>query len=318
MGKNKYCWISILLFCCVVCVLYFVENRLDTFLINTEPDKNIIVVGHRGASKYAPENTIASFKKALESGANGIECDVIFTHDDIPVIAHDRNLSYLVPLEQRPAIISDMDIIQVKKLDVGSCFSKKYEGEKIPTLREALSFLSGRVDRIYLHDKSQNDYTGLKKERILIFAAEIRTSNMKDKIIVMVESGDLSLWQKLAPDIQLLQCWISFGDQRYKYGRIQLKDSFNAGIRHMGVFDNVLAPSPLGSMLNNLGLKRLAQYLSFLQIKKTVRQYKIKNCDFTVFILNDRSRLALYLDAGFKAIGTDDPGLLISILKTRR
>ncbi|MFC1807295.1 glycerophosphodiester phosphodiesterase [Candidatus Omnitrophota bacterium] len=284
-------------------------------LRDIEPEKDFIIVGHRGASKYAPEDTIASFKKALELGANGIECDVLFTRDDIPVIAHHYDISTRALPRPKLAHINEMDIAEVKKLDVGLWFSKEYAGERIPTLREALFFLKGKVDRVYLHDKRENDYTVSKGNRISIFAEEIRSSNMKDKVVVMVESGDLYLWQTHAPDIELLQCWAGFGRLDYARGRIKVEDSFLSGVRHMGSYTHGSQPTFLGGVLHKMGLRKLALIVSRLQIEDTVRGYRMKGCDFTVFTINNGLHMLLYLNAGFKAIGTDDPALLVSIIR---
>ena len=54
--------------------------------------KKPVIIAHRGASAYAPENTMAAFKKALEMKAGGIEIDVHLTKDGYPVVVHDEKL----------------------------------------------------------------------------------------------------------------------------------------------------------------------------------------------------------------------------------
>lgn len=287
---------------------------LFTFFLKIKPGKDLIIVAHRGASKYAPENTIAAFQKALELGANGIECDVIFTRDNIPIVAHHKDLSNRVPAEQRPAIINEMDINAVKKLDVGLWFSKEYKGERIPTLKEVLLFLKGKVERVYLHDKVENNRGSLEKDRIRIFAEEIRNSSMKNQVIVMVESGDLSVWRKVAPDIPLLQCWVG---PWYQNNRIKIETSFSSGIRHMGVYHGTGQLSFFGRIISMVGFYNLGCFIGFWPDKKIVDRYKINNCDFTVFTINEKLTMKLYLNAGFSAIGTDDPLLLFSVLDSR-
>lgn len=291
------------------------ESTLAPFLKN-RPENEFIVVGHRGASKQAPENTLAAFAKALESGSNGIEGDVIFTRDDVPVIAHHHDLSDRVPPGQRPAVISEMDLSQVKELDVGSWFSEEFKGERIPTLKEGLTFLRRRVDRIYLHDRPKNDYSGPKEERMRVFANEIRESGMRDRTVVMVNSGYLSLWQKLAPDISLLQCWNGPEHQR-KY-TTPLEESFRLGIRHMGFYHSRGQLGFGGRALAKMGLVDLGTFLGFWPTREVVDSYRAKNSDFTVFTINDPFLMKLYIDAGFKAIGTDEPSLLRSIVNSRQ
>ena len=64
-------------------------------------------------------------------------------------------------------------------------------------------------------------------------------------------------------------------------------------------------------LLYKLGLQDLGTFIGFWPSKKTVQQYKSKGCDFTVYNVNDEFQMKLYVDAGFKAIGTDDLSLLV-------
>ncbi|MEK6570557.1 MAG: glycerophosphodiester phosphodiesterase family protein [Bacteroidota bacterium] len=105
-------------------------------------DKRLLVVAHRGCSGRAPENTVAAFEMALEFGADMIECDVRLTKDDEVVVFHDRTLNRTTdgggPVEERT-------LEDLKKLDAGSWFSRRFSGERIPTLNEVLCLLEGRA-----------------------------------------------------------------------------------------------------------------------------------------------------------------------------
>jgi glycerophosphoryl diester phosphodiesterase len=91
-------------------------------------------VGHRGARAYAPENTLASFKKALEIGVDAIELDVRKTKDNQLVVIHDADVKRTTDGE---GLVSELTLAQVKGFSA--------EGEKIPTLQEALDFLDKKV-----------------------------------------------------------------------------------------------------------------------------------------------------------------------------
>jgi glycerophosphoryl diester phosphodiesterase len=99
-----------------------------------------IIIAHRGASAYAPENTLAAFNLAFELGADGIELDVELTNDGVPVVFHSD------PVKMTHGLISlkNMSLGEVKQLDAGAWFDIRYRGEKIPTLAEALSTMSPR------------------------------------------------------------------------------------------------------------------------------------------------------------------------------
>ncbi len=85
-------------------------------------------IGHRGASGYYPENTLLSFRKAIEMGANGVECDVHVCASGEAVVIHDRTLRRTT---NGKGIVARTRLTQLQKLNAG----KK---EPIPTLTELL------------------------------------------------------------------------------------------------------------------------------------------------------------------------------------
>jgi glycerophosphoryl diester phosphodiesterase len=99
-----------------------------------------LIIGHRGASAVAPENTMASFREAIAAGADGIEFDVRLTRDNVPVVIHDSTLHRTAGLPQR---IADLMWDELKSIDVGSWFARKknlafgsFANETVPSLRE--------------------------------------------------------------------------------------------------------------------------------------------------------------------------------------
>lgn len=97
------------------------------------------VIGHRGASAYAPENTLAAFDKAFTLGCHFIEFDVMCSADGEPFIIHDDNLKRTTNGRGEVGLV---DAAYLKTLDAGSWFSKRFKGEPIPHLKDALSWLS--------------------------------------------------------------------------------------------------------------------------------------------------------------------------------
>lgn len=93
------------------------------------------LIAHRGASLSAPENTLASLIKAKEMGAKWVEFDVRLTHDKKAIIMHDDTLDRTTNGE---GLIADFDFSEIKDLDAGSWFDRKYRGESIPTLSQYL------------------------------------------------------------------------------------------------------------------------------------------------------------------------------------
>jgi glycerophosphoryl diester phosphodiesterase len=100
------------------------------------------VIGHRGACHYFPENTISSFQGAFDLGADMIEFDVQLTADGVPVVFHDEKLNRCT---DGNGSIGELGLLEIKALDAGSWFDKKFSGEKIPTLEEVLFFCKDRI-----------------------------------------------------------------------------------------------------------------------------------------------------------------------------
>ena len=92
-------------------------------------------IGHRGARAYEPENTLLSFKKALEIGVNAVEFDIRKTKDNQLVVIHDSDVKRTTDGE---GLVSELTVKEIKELSTG-------KGEKIPTLKEALDFLDKKV-----------------------------------------------------------------------------------------------------------------------------------------------------------------------------
>ncbi len=91
------------------------------------------VIAHRGAPQIAPENTLSSLKAAKHYGAQYVECDVELTQDLKPIIIHDETLDRTT---NGSGLVCETHFAEIQKLDAGSWFSKKYQSEKIPTLKE--------------------------------------------------------------------------------------------------------------------------------------------------------------------------------------
>jgi glycerophosphoryl diester phosphodiesterase len=97
---------------------------------------------HRGASAWAPENTLAAFSAAIECGADGIELDVHLARDGVPVVIHDETLERTTDGRGPVAWMTSQQLLQ---LDAGSWFSSDFVGESIPTLDEALKTFGGQL-----------------------------------------------------------------------------------------------------------------------------------------------------------------------------
>ncbi len=103
---------------------------------------NIQITAHRGSSFLAPENTLAAVRRAVEEGADYAEVDVRLTADGYAVLLHDRDLFRVAGVTRN---VADLTYEEIRTLDVGSWFSPRFRGERIPLLSEVVAFAKGRI-----------------------------------------------------------------------------------------------------------------------------------------------------------------------------
>jgi glycerophosphoryl diester phosphodiesterase len=101
-----------------------------------------LVIGHRGASADAPENTIAAFELALEQGADGIELDVHLSADGHPVVIHDFTLERTT---DGSGPVSAHRVRDLKRLDAGGWRDRRFRGQRVQTLQEVLERFRDRA-----------------------------------------------------------------------------------------------------------------------------------------------------------------------------
>ena len=126
-------------------------------------------IAHRGASGYAPENTLSAVRQAVELRSDLVEVDVQRTRDGALVLVHDTDLSRttdaarLLP-HRAPWRVADLDHDEIVRLDAGSWFSPAYAGERIPTLEQALDLLATTGSGLQLEVKQPSRYPGIAAE----------------------------------------------------------------------------------------------------------------------------------------------------------
>lgn len=101
-----------------------------------------IIIAHRGASAYAPENTLAAFTLAADMGADAIELDAKLSADGRVVVIHDSSVDRTTDGAGRVAALT---LAQLRELDAGSKFDARYAGERIPTLEQVFESVGRRL-----------------------------------------------------------------------------------------------------------------------------------------------------------------------------
>lgn len=107
-----------------------------------QPRSRPLNLGHRGASAYAPENTLAAFRLAAEMGADGVELDAKVSRDGVVVVMHDPTVDRTTGGSGR---VSDLALADLKRLDAGSKFDRRFAGECVPTLEEVFDAVADRL-----------------------------------------------------------------------------------------------------------------------------------------------------------------------------
>jgi glycerophosphoryl diester phosphodiesterase len=97
-----------------------------------------LIVAHRGGSAAAPENTLAALRAAARDGAEAVEVDVLPSRDGHPVVHHDDRLARTAGID---AAVWDLDVADLRRLDVGRWFAPAFEGERLPTLEAVVADL---------------------------------------------------------------------------------------------------------------------------------------------------------------------------------
>ena len=148
------------------------------------------LIAHRGASAYAPENTLPAFRLAADQRATFVEFDLQLTRDRQIICLHDESLERTTDVEEvfpdrfrsvsgsggqvtRRWLLSDFTLAELRMLDAGSWFSPSFRGTRIPTFAETIDSLRGRSG-LFIELKAPEKYEGI--ERMIL--AELKAKGL--------------------------------------------------------------------------------------------------------------------------------------------
>jgi glycerophosphoryl diester phosphodiesterase len=175
-----------------------------------DQNRKPLIIAHRGACSYSPENTMSAFSLALEQNADGIELDAKLSRDDQVVVIHDQTVDRTT---NGTGKVRDLTLSELQKLDAGSRFSNEFKGEKIPSLEEVLRGFGTR----FLINIEFTNYTtpgDLLPEKV---AGLIEKTGVKENIIFSTfHPGVLRRIMALMPEVPagLLtgEGWLQWGN----------------------------------------------------------------------------------------------------------
>lgn len=158
--------------------------------------KKPVIFGHRGASRYAPENTMAAFELAIKQGARAFELDTMLTSDGIPVVIHDHTLDRTT---NGTGIVNQKSFDEIRSLEAGGKFSKDFKGEKVPSLENVLRGFSGEI----LINIELKNYHSPKDDLTRVVLEMVESLQMLDRVIFSsFLPRNLRILRKLQPKVK--------------------------------------------------------------------------------------------------------------------
>lgn len=258
------------------------DNFMLPNLYNNDGD-GFIVIAHRGASAYYPENTMAAFRGAIEMDAEMIELDVMLSSDGIPVVFHDAQLNEHT---DGSGSVADYTLRQLKQFDAGGWFDPKFSDQRIPTLEEVLKFAQGKI----------------------ALNIEIKSESVTDELYRGVEEKSIDLVKKYGMEEYVL--FSSFDYRAVRHIK-QLDSNMPAALLYdKNQSDNMLPSELVATYYAD------AFNCSFQQLNsKRLRDIQSNDIPVFVYTVNEKRRMRKLIRKGVTGIFTDKPDLLNEVVK---
>ncbi|MER5541820.1 glycerophosphodiester phosphodiesterase family protein [Streptomyces sp. NPDC002589] len=184
------------------------------------------VIAHRGASAYAPENTLASIDKAAQLGFSWVENDVQRTKDGELVVIHDDSLQRTTNVEQvfpgrAPWKVKDFTAAEIARLDAGSWYSPAYAGTRVPTLKEYMCRIEHNHEKLLLEIKNPELYPGLEQQTLKLLGNQgwLDRKHLKRLIVQSFSIDSIRTVHELRPAITTAYLGSPTPAQLYRYAR---------------------------------------------------------------------------------------------------
>ena len=269
------------------------------------------LIAHRGASAYAPENTVPAFRLAADQRADFVEFDLQLTKDRQIVCLHDESLERTTDVEDvfpdrfrtvtgggpatRRWLLADFTLAELRRLDAGSWFGPSFRGTRIPTFAETIDSLRGRSG-LFIELKAPEKYEGI--ERMILAELKAKGLDQPDadpRTPVLLQTFTASSLQILA----------GTGTKLPLHLLVSAKDAEEwltpEGLRRVKAFASGLSPEKTIVKDHADGITR-ARQLGLLITPYTFRASAVKGFP------DVRTEMAHYLDTlGVDGVITDNP-----------
>jgi glycerophosphoryl diester phosphodiesterase len=259
-------------------------------LIMAIPALGVEIVGHRGASADAPENTVASYKLAWAQGADAIEGDYWLTADKKVICIHDGTTDRTTGVKGK---VTAMTLAQLRALDAGAWKGERFKGEKLPLLEEVLATVPPK-GKLLLELKSGPDIVPEMK-RI------VDASGLKPSQVVVISFNEKAI--VAAKQAALGGKWLWLYDFKKKDGKwTATQDEIVARTKALGVDGlDVGYREECGEIVN----------------AELARKLKANGLEFHAWTVDSAELARKLVDAGVMSITTNRPGELRKELSRR-
>ena len=208
-------------------------------------------IAHRGASGYAPEHTLASYRLAMEQHADFVEPDLAVSKDGVLICLHDDTLERTTDVARvfpdRPSanvpgrgpakrwLANDFTVAEIKKLDAGSWRDAKFAGERVPTFQEMIDFVRGKAG-LYPELKSPPLYTARGVDMEKIFVEVIKKNGLErpeslKQTPVIIQSFDWDTVRRVSKDLPTIpRGFLTEKDEDVTEARLRDLATFATGI----------------------------------------------------------------------------------------
>ena len=268
------------------------QNIFASSDISKLKGKEFKVIAHRGASGYAPENTISAIQRALDFGVDMIDIDVRMTKDREIVLMHDATVDRTT---NGMGLVKDMTLAEIRELDAGLKFDSKFTGEKVPTLREALDLIDGRAVALIEIKHEQEHHEGIAKRLVEIIQKE--RNGYEWCILQSYEPDYLEIIHEEDPHVQTKKLLV--GEDSAPLIAFYVETKVQLGRATKNDEEKLEALNP---PFETLSAKRI--------FRMHARGFKVYT-----YLVNEEEDMVKMLNAGVDGIITDFPDRLINIRK---
>lgn len=234
------------------------------------------IFAHRGASAYAPENTLAAFDLAQRLGADGIELDVQFTKDGEVVVIHDETIDRTGTGKGHVRVHT---LAELKKLSFHNRM-EQYRGEQIPTLREVLDLVKDGDMEVNIELKTGIFwYPGIEEKTIEI----VREAGMEDRVIYSsFNHYSIRKIRELSPAAETAYLFSDVILDVERYAKETGTDGLHPAVYHMDMSDHM-------------------------------DRYKDSGLKVRIWTVNDQRDMERFIKEGFEAVITNYPDIALDV-----